>query len=465
MRADPHLALTAVTRFGLGAAPGELAVVARDPRAWAEAEAARPPEVPDDPGPSGAAAADLFVQRRQVMAQRDRERSEAIRAGGEAPPAPPAVTPADRGFTLPVETVTGALASRIALAATTRAPFAERLVLHWTDHLTASAAANFVGYFAPAHENEAVRPHLHGSFADLLVAAVLHPAMLFYLDGRNSVGPNSIVGQRSRGRRGLNENLAREVLELHALGADGGYEQSDVVALAAVLTGWTVDVADTPRGPSRIAFDPEAHEPGPKTILGRTYPEAGAGQAPAVLRDLARHAACSRHVARRFVRHVVGHGPPALEARMAETLRRTEGDLGALTLALVRDPEAWGAPRKVRPPVEILFATARLLGGLPGQPAPQRALRAMGQPFWSAAAPKGWPMEDEAWAAPDSIKTRLDWALEVAARIGPDTDARALLDAAFGPAASNETRRAVERAADRRQALAILLMSPEFQRR
>jgi uncharacterized protein (DUF1800 family) len=336
--------------------------------------------------------------------------------------------------------------------------------MFWADHFTASAAAGFVGYLSEAYEREAIRPYLEGRFADMAKAAVLHPAMLFYLDNRNSTGPNSPLGLRSKGRRGLNENLAREALELHTVGVDGGYSQDDVIAFAKVLTGWSIDVSPNAEG-RRHGFFPDRHEPGAKTVLGRTYAGEGREQAFAVLDDLARHPSTARHVTRRMVRHFVGHGLPGLEARMAEVFRRTDGDLGAVTHALIADDDAWGPPRKLRSPVELLFATTRLLGGLPPQPAPPSALRAMGQPFWAPPSPKGWPIEDDAWAAPDAIKTRLDWASELAARAAPGIDARALLGTAFGPAASPETRRTVERAADGRQALTLLLLSPEFQRR
>jgi uncharacterized protein (DUF1800 family) len=333
------------------------------------------------------------------------------------------------------------------------------------DHFTASAGTGFVGYFTGGMEREAIRPHLFGRFEAMATAAILHPAMLFYLDNRNSIGPRSPAGLRARGRRGLNENLGREVLELHMLGVDGGYTQADVQALARILTGWSVDVSEGPASPARLGFFEALHEPGPKVLLGRTYNQDGPEQARAALRDLAHHPASARHVSRRMVRHFVGHGLPGLEARVEAVFLRTGGDLGAVTRALVEDPDSWGPPHKVRSPQEFLFATARLLGGLPEGVNPARALRAMGQPFWSPPSPKGWPIEDEAWAAPDSIKTRLDWAKEVAARVPPTLDPVALLDAAYGPAASAETRRTIARAADRRQGLALLLLSPEFQRR
>ncbi|MBP0491192.1 DUF1800 domain-containing protein [Pararoseomonas indoligenes] len=447
---DPNV-LPAVNRFGLGAAPGELARARPDPRGYVAAQiAAPPPPVVTETVPADTAAGlFLLTERRRILNERN-----ALVKRGEADPGTPFIRPGD--------VAAQEMALLLSTAVDTRVPLVERLAIHWSDHFT--TAGGFTGFLAGSMERQAIRPHMLGSFRDMLVAATLHPAMLFYLDNRSSVGPNSPFGRGSR-RRGLNENLGREVLELHTLGVDGGYTQDDVIALAKILTGWTIDLDEPPKRPERVGFFPERHEPGPQILLGKTYAQEGPDQAIAALTDLARHPSTARHVTRRLVRHFVGEGVPALEARMAEVYRRTDGDLGAVTRALVSDGEAWGPPRKVRPPIELLLAASRLLGGLPPQPNPGRALKAMGQPFWDAPAPKGWPVENDAWAAPDAIKTRLDWASELATRLPPGTDARALLDAAFGPAASAETRRAVERAADGRQAITLLLLSPEFQRR
>ncbi|WP_338661176.1 DUF1800 domain-containing protein [Pararoseomonas sp. SCSIO 73927] len=445
--------LSAVNRFGLGAAPGELARARPDPRGYVAAQIATapaPPALPETVPADTAAGLFLLTERRRIL----NERNALVRRGEPDPGTP---------FTRPGAVAAQELALLLSTAAETRAPLAERLALHWSDHFTTSGG--FTGFLAGSMEREAIRPHMLGNFRDMLVGVTLHPAMLFYLDNRNSVGPNSALNRASRRPRGLNENLGREVLELHTLGVDGGYTQEDVIALARILTGWSIDLGEPPRRPERVGFFPDRHEPGPKTLLGKTYETDGPGQIVAALSDLARHPATARHVTRRLVRHFVGEGLPALEARMAEVYRRTDGDLRAVTRALVSDDEAWGPPRKVRPPVELLLAAARLFGGLPRQPDPGRALQAMGQPFWGAPAPKGWPAENDAWAAPDAIKTRLDWASELSARLPPGTDARAVLETALGSAASAETRRAVERAADGRQAITLLLLSPEFQRR
>ena len=296
--------------------------------------------------------------------------------------------------------------------------------------------------------------------------------MLSYLDNARSVGPASRAG--GNGRRGLNENLAREILELHTLGVDGGYGQDDVTALARVITGWTVAGRDGRRGePGAFAFDAAAHEPGDQTVVGRTYPGGGFGQGEAALNDIARHPATARHIATKLVRHFIADDPPpAAVDRVAAVFRARDGDLRAVALALVDLPDAWSAPpTKVRSPFDLLAATMRLLGAAPADPGPMLGgLRLLGQPLWEPPGPNGFPDTAAAWASPESMKLRLDLAAQVAhgARgAGADgtADPLALLEAAAGEALSPETRDAVSRAESRQQGLALALMSPEVQRR
>ena len=454
--------IIAVQRFGLGAADGELARLGRDPRAALLAQLEPRPAAARNTGlPDTLAGMELVIRQRHLVARRNQVRN----AGGDMAATAPQEA-AD--FPSPGDVTQADLAYRIETAITTQTPLIERLALHWLNHFTVSAAGAglYVAYFGSAYEQEAVRPHLLGRFEDMLFTTATHPVMLAYLNNRVSTGPNSPRGLRRKS--GLNENLGREILELHALGVDGGYTQEDVIGLARILTGWTVDVGINDRpAAERLGFVAEMHEPGPQTVLGKRYADTGPGQLKAVLRDLAHHPSTARHVTRRLVRHFLGDtAPPAVAAGLAKVFQDSGGDLQAVTKALVQSPAAGDLPlAKLRPPIELVLATARLLGRMPAPPAPFAALRAMGQPYRAAAAPAGWPEADEAWGAPDAVKTRLDWALELAARQPAGLDARVLLDQAFGDAASAETRRAVARAADPRQALVLLLMSPEYQRR
>lgn len=346
-------------------------------------------------------------------------------------------------------------------------PLVERLALYWLNHFTAALAEQPLGYFLSSFEREAIRPHMLGRFADLLIAATMHPAMLAYLNNRNSIGPHTARGVR--GGKGLNENHAREVLELHTLGVNGGYTQADIIELAKALTGWTINIDPHREATAgqRRAFDPSIHEPGVRTVMGRRYADTGREQAIDILRDVAMHPATARYVTRRMVTHFVGAGaPPDLEARLARIFLDTGGDLTKVVSALVSDDVFWSLPSgKIRPPIEFMAASAQLLGSVPKNPKPLISLKIMGQPYLDAAAPNGWPEGDEAWAAPDAWKSRLDWAAQVSSHVERPMAPAELIERAFGEAPSAETRAAVMGGATAAQSLTLLMLSPEFQRR
>ena len=432
-------------RFGLGPSPAEAASPPAAPREHVLRQLDQPTTLPPSPGlPSAMEAVGLFLTAREDINTARRERVQPHFVG-------------------PFPISGRELLHRVAQAQATATPLHERLALHWCNHF-AVTDANKTGFFAGAMEREAIRPNMLGRFHAMLRGCTTHPAMLFFLDNRVSAGPNSAEGQRRR--RGLNENLGRELLELHTLGVDGGYTQQDVQEVARILTGWTVHVEARGRPlEERIGFDPALHEPGPRQVLGKRYPDAGPEQLELLLVDLCRHPATARHVTRRLVRHFVGdQAPPALAQRLAGVFRDTDGDLVAVTRAMLRSEQAWTTPAtKLRPPVQLLFSAARMVH--PERPAPRGALRAMGQAWQNAPSPAGWPEEDNSWVAADSVKTRLDWALEVASHLSPVPDARRLAEQAFGDGLSAETKRAIERAASGGQAMTLLLMSPEFQRR
>jgi uncharacterized protein (DUF1800 family) len=346
--------------------------------------------------------------------------------------------------------------------------FTERLVAFWSNHFCISANKGALArIWAGSFEREAIRPHVLGRFAEMLKAVEQHPAMLFFLDNQQSLGPDSRAGQNRK--RGLNENLAREIMELHTLGVGGGYTQDDVTSLARVITGWTFAGRQGLLGPpGTFVFNANAHEPGPQQVLGKTYAEGGIGQGEAVLLDIARHPSTAKFIATKFVRHFVADDPPpALVARMQDVFTRTDGDLKALAIALVDSDDAWSAPvSKMRSPYEFLVATGRLFARVPEDPGQYLGgLNVLGQPLWSPAGPNGFPDTNAAWAAPEGMKLRLDIASQVASRVGNNIDPRDLMEVALADAASEDTRKTIERAESRQQAIALLLMSPEFQRR
>jgi uncharacterized protein (DUF1800 family) len=346
--------------------------------------------------------------------------------------------------------------------------FAERLVVFWSNHFCISAnKGELARMWAGSFEREAIRPHVLGRFADMLKAVEQHPAMLFFLDNQQSLGPDSRAGLNRK--RGLNENLAREIMELHALGVGGGYTQEDVTSLARIITGWSFAGRQGQLGvPGSFVFNANAHQPGSQQLLGKTYEANGVAQGEAALADIARHPSTAKFIASKFARHFVADDPPAsLVARLQDTFTKTDGDLKALALTLVDSEEAWKAPlTKMRSPYEFLVATGRLLARVPEDPGLYlNGLNVLGQPLWSPAGPNGFPDTNAAWAAPEGMKLRLDMSAQIASRIGNNIDPRDLLELAVADAASAETRRTIEHAESRQQALALLLMSPEFQRR
>jgi uncharacterized protein (DUF1800 family) len=346
--------------------------------------------------------------------------------------------------------------------------FTERLVVFWSNHFCISAnKGGLARMWAGSFEREAIRPHVLGRFADMLKAVEQHPAMLFFLDNQQSLGPQSRAGENRK--RGLNENLAREIMELHTLGVGGGYTQDDVTSLARIITGWTFAGRQGKLGtPGSFVFNANAHEPGPQPLLGKVYADDGVAQGEAALADIARHPSTAKFIATKFARHFTSDDPPpALVARLQQVFSKSDGDLRALAVALLDSDEAWQAPlSKMRSPYEYLVATGRLLARIPDEPSRYLGgLNLLGQPLWSPAGPNGFPDTNAAWAAPEGMKLRLDVAAQVASRLADNIDPRDLLEVVAADAASPETRRTVERAESRQQALALLLMSPEFQRR
>ena len=309
----------------------------------------------------------------------------------------------------------------------------------------------------------------------MLVASSAHPAMLLYLDQAQSVGPRSPAAAYLKRRPmpgvggGLNENLAREILELHTVGVDAGYSQDDVTEFARALTGWSVGgQREVANQQGEYVFRMPAHEPGGRTVMGKAYGAAGPDQGLKILKDLAAHPATARHICTKLARHFVADDPPpALVARLEATWIRTGGDLGYLAEALVTAPEAWDpAPRKLKTPYEFLISSWRAIGGQPGaieHIAPP--LKAMGMQAFSPPSPKGWSDEAMTWAAPDAIIKRMDWAEGFSAIVAADLDPNTIAAGALGARLGEPARKAVARAESRQEALSVLLMCPEFQRR
>jgi uncharacterized protein (DUF1800 family) len=355
---------------------------------------------------------------------------------------------------------------RFDAAATADIGFVERLVWFWSNHFCVSASkGGGVAVLCGAYEREAIRPQVLGHFADMLFAVETHPAMLLYLDNARSIGPNSLAG-RARGK-GLNENLAREILELHTLGVRTIYSQADVTHFADVITGWTIvpPRAELPRA-GEFSFDARRHEPGPQKVIDKVYPDTGVEQGRAVLAMLARHPATAKHVATKLARHFVADDPPlTLVDKLAKCFLETQGNLKEVAKTLVTAPESWApSPRKLKRPSDWMISILRATGSTPPDIRPVlQAQNLLGEPLWRPPAPNGFADKDEAWI--DGMAQRLDIATQAARRLGDKVDPKTVLDTALGPLASAETRQTINRAESRPQALALLFMAPEFQRR
>jgi len=462
-------AAIAANRFGLGARPGELTAIVRDPRAWLLDQLQGPPRTPPDilalPD-SATVLAEVQDLRRERRAQRQED------AAG---------TPTDGvmqyGRTVRSHYVAQS-GARYRNAAATDYPFYERLVHFWNNHFAVSADKQPIPAIAGLFENEAIRPNITGKFADLLLAVEKHPAMIIYLDNQRSVGPASTLGRRanraaSERNIGINENLAREILELHTLGVDAGYTQQDVTSFASVITGWSVGgTAENGRFaegvPGKFEFRESIHEPGSKTILGRKYSQSGIRQGEAVLRDLASHPATARFLAQKLARHFVADTPPAsLVDGLVAVYLDTDGLLAAVYEQLVRSTESWtNSFSKYKTPHDFVVSTLRAFAHTPHDARfTIGALDLMGQTPYRPGSPAGWPDTAEDWGGADALYKRIEWCNTVARVVASRADPVALGDNVLGTNFSAATRAAVARAESTMQGITLFLASPDFQRR
>lgn len=450
----------AVTRFGMGAKEGEIARASGDPKAYLMAQI--DPRGAEQPQANAETSAQRFGEYRQfVMEKRD------AKMAGDAKSDPVVET---RKM---IRQGAGAdFLARVRLGATTDNGFKERWTLFWANHFTVSAqklvTANIVGPF----EQEAIRPHVFGKFEDLLVASSSHPAMLLYLDQAQSIGPDSSISGRAQmaGRKvGLNENLAREIMELHTVGVEAGYSQADVTEFARAMTGWSIGgFRNVPGQQGKFMFREEAHEPGVRTMMGRRYNDDGVRQALAVMKGLAENPHTAHHVSLKLARHFVSDDPsPALVTRLQASFQNSGGDLSQLARTLINSPEAWDpTPAKFKTPYEFMISSWRAAGIVPSdltKIAP--TLGAMGQKPFSAPSPKGWPEEAQVWCAPDAVVKRMGWSEAFAQATTNDRDPMMLAQNALGDRLTPLAAKAISRAETRPEGLSILLMSPEFQRR
>ena len=460
-RTDPVIA---ANRFGLGARPGELAGIGDRPRAWLLDQLDGPSrlprvlrDLPDSPS--------LFVELQQIR----RARRDAGQNGEDI---------AQKYGRFVRENYVEQASARYRHAAKTDLPFHERLVHFWSNHFAVSADKQPLPAIAGLMENEAIRPNVSGCFIDLLMAVEKHPAMIVYLDNQRSIGPKSTLGKRASRRRteqqfGLNENLAREILELHTLGVDGGYTQKDVTSFAKVITGWSIGGANE-RGrfadgtPGTFEFREAIHEPGSQRILGSTYSQPGVDQGEAVLRDLATHPSTARFVSAKLARHFVADDPPgSVVDELTTAWLESGGDLPTVYRALIESNDTWNpVHRKYKTPHDFVISTLRAFDHEPERPQLiVGALDLLGQTPFRPGSPAGWPDTAEQWGGADALYKRIEWSNTVARRIGSRIDPVELGDDVLGARFNPEARKAIARAESRVQGMTLFLASPDFQRR
>ena len=480
---NPTAAAIAANRFGLGARPGELATVEKDPAGWLKRQlnGAAPVLTGEGLKPSAETLARVLELRQEVAAER-REKKKSADDDDQAKVAAALKLPAvyrpvyiDEAY------------ARLAHAVGTDRPFLERLTQFWTNHFAVSIDKVAVLGLAGAMEREAIRPQVTGNFTDLLMAVEKHPAMLLYLDNHASIGPTSKAARfadrrangRGKGRKlGINENLAREILELHTLGVDGGYTQTDVTTFAQAISGWSIGGEDHGRRlaklgrdngkPGEFFFREAFHEPGAKRLLGRSYSDDGVRQGEAILKDLALRRETARHICTKLARHFIADDPPpAAVERLTQAWLGSKAHLPAVYAALIESPEAWERPlAKFKTPADYIYSSYRALGiPLREKRRSLQAFEALGQRNLMPGSPAGWPDTSADWDGSSALLKRIAWADVVAQRMGDARNARALAPQLLGGTLTEDTGRAIARAESGAQALTLLMASPEFMRR
>jgi uncharacterized protein (DUF1800 family) len=447
-------ALHALNRYGLGARPGERGGLS-DARSWVLEQLDRTMPAATEGG--GVEASTALRELRSAQTSSDRQSAARARR---------------RIVALAAAEMAAALTRRL----TTDAPVLERLVSFWSNHLCISSGADVrVAALAGAYERDAIRPHVLGRFEDMVIASASHPAMLIYLDNAQSIGPASRAARaqqqrRAGARRGLNENYARELLELHTLGVAGGYTQQDVQELARVLTGWTVSGLRAGRGGGRDdrtlrhVFEPLLHEPGSKVVLGVRYEDGGAEEGRRAIRALCRHPSTALFVSRKLVSHYIADAPPASAVdAVARAFMDSDGDLRATMRALIAHPAAWSRDhRKFRTPQDWLIAALRALD-VDRADALVAVLRQLRHPLWSPPAPNGFADTMAAWADPDSLLNRAELAQTLARRVARRLEPRTLLDVIDATAEDPLRSMLVDDAVPPDERVALAIAAPAFQ--
>jgi len=437
----------ATNTLGMGARPGEIETCQSDPKGWILEQIHNP--APPLPAMAKAPSAHaLIVERKSIFRQPEKRSGKAQRNV--------------RGILdYAAEQFEAELIWRHHQAVQSPTSFAERWSRFWGNRFTVSGRNNYLRTIVGAFLREAINPHIFGRFEDMLVASTKHPAMLHYLDNENSVGPNSAYGQRKAGKH--NENLAREVLELHTLGVDGGYDIDDITALALGLTGWT---ATSKADSFEAGFKRNRHEPGPVTLLGRTYRKPGRSRLVHMLKALARHPSTARHIASQLTEHFIAGSPSAqVIDNLAACFLETEGDLKTLAICLIEQDETWSQDQWMfKRPDEYVVSAGRALPDWADHFQPVMP-KLLGQPLLRPPGPDGWAQRGQDWINAENIVVRLGWLRRSLEGLPSWINAEFFMHEALGGHVSPGTLKALSQNLLRNELLTLGLMSPEFLRR
>ncbi|TLU66393.1 DUF1800 domain-containing protein [Thalassotalea litorea] len=440
-------ALIATNRFGYGARQGEMQKAQRDPKGWVIGQLKTVEFDPSLPGSDEVLHA--FYQYQQQ--QRKKKSNQNIDFGDDEIP---------KNFSR--KTLQNASADGLIRSIQSSDSVSWRLLDFFSNHFSVTANNRLMAGLATTLEREAIAPNLIGRFEDMLLAITKHPAMLMYLNNERSFGPNSLAAKK-RGK-GLNENLAREILELHTLGVDGPYSQQDVIELAKGISGWSVKHPKREEG-NGFVFRNYGHEPGKRTLLGRSYRQNGMSQGEQMLRDLATHPATAKHICRKLAFHFVSENPPkSLLDKMQQTWRETDGNIKSVMTTLFRADESWIAePQKFKTPREFVISSYRAFGIREvKQNSFRYSLNNLGQQPFNANSPAGYSDKNEDWLGPSALMARIDWSAMVGG-YQKWQKIEKILSTSLGSQVSQHTYNSVMRAESREQSIALFLMSPEFQ--
>ena len=457
-----------------------MSLAGQDPQGWLEKQLkGSPPSISGDGLKPSAEILEQALELRHDLVEARREKQ----AGGD-----PSKSLAAAALKLPAiyrPVYLDEAYARFSQAVSTERPFLERITQFWTNHFAVSIDKIAVLGIAGAMEREAIRPHVTGSFTRLLLAVEKHPAMLLYLDNQASIGPNSRAARflAKRGKGGgrkvdINENLAREILELHTLGVDGGYTQADVTTFAQAISGWSIGGEDHGRRFARLGLDSGKpgefffrdvfHEPGSRRLLGKSYGDDGVKQGEAILEDLALRPETARHISTKLARHFIADEPPReVVERLTHTWLDSRGNLPRVYQALIESPEAWREPlAKFKTPADYIYSSHRALAiPLAEKRRALQAFEALGQRNLMPGSPAGWPDTSADWDGSSALLKRIAWADAVAQRMGDARNARELAPQILGATLSDTTAKAIARAESGVQAMTMLMASPEFMRR